>query len=112
MRAAASRTFCTAGSTSPIRIAMMAITTSNSINVNADLLRIGSSLCFGMFALVVNGESVLRARTNLSAKPKLYLGLTGPLIGTVHEDCGIASRLSWRRYVRNDGKDLRIEVRM
>jgi len=36
LRAAASRTFCTAGSSSPIRIAMIAITTSNSISVNAD----------------------------------------------------------------------------
>src|SRR5262245_15440028 len=35
MRAAASRTFCTAGSSNPMRIAMMAITTSNSISVNA-----------------------------------------------------------------------------
>src|SRR5262245_7987313 len=33
IRAAASRTFCTAGSSRPIRIAMMAITTSNSISV-------------------------------------------------------------------------------
>src|SRR5262249_27711420 len=33
VRAAASRTFCTAGSSSPIRMAMMAITTSNSIKV-------------------------------------------------------------------------------
>src|SRR4051794_7953553 len=33
MRAAASRTFCTAGSSRPIRMAMMAITTSNSISV-------------------------------------------------------------------------------
>ena len=35
MRAAASRTFCTAGSSSPIRMPMMAITTNNSISVNA-----------------------------------------------------------------------------
>src|SRR5579884_1334620 len=32
-RAAASRTFCTAGSSKPMRMAMMAITTSNSISV-------------------------------------------------------------------------------
>ena len=36
MRAAASRTFWTAGSNSPMRIAMMAMTTSSSISVNAD----------------------------------------------------------------------------
>src|SRR3954454_2401729 len=36
MRAAASRTFCTAGSNRPIRTAMMAITTSSSISVNAE----------------------------------------------------------------------------
>src|SRR5262249_45251276 len=35
-RAAASRTFCTAGSNSPMRIAMMAMTTSNSISVKAE----------------------------------------------------------------------------
>src|SRR4051812_38770492 len=33
MRAAASRTFCTAGSSNPMRMAMMAMTTSNSISV-------------------------------------------------------------------------------
>src|SRR5262245_65585887 len=33
MRAAASRTFCTAGNSSPIRMAMMAMTTSSSISV-------------------------------------------------------------------------------
>src|SRR5262245_4901882 len=36
MRAAASRTFWTAGSSSPIRMAMIAMTTSNSINVKAE----------------------------------------------------------------------------
>src|SRR6267378_2462397 len=36
MRVAAARIFCPAGSSSPIRTAMMAITTSNSISVNAD----------------------------------------------------------------------------
>src|SRR5262245_35921887 len=35
MRAAASRTFCTAGNNRPMRMAMMAITTSSSISVNA-----------------------------------------------------------------------------
>src|SRR5215475_865765 len=34
VRAAASRTFCTAGTSSAIKIAMIAITTSNSIRVN------------------------------------------------------------------------------
>ena len=33
MRAAASRTFCTAGSNRPIRMAMIAITTNSSISV-------------------------------------------------------------------------------
>jgi hypothetical protein len=36
MRAAASRTFCTAGKSSPIKIAMIAITTSNSMSVKPD----------------------------------------------------------------------------
>src|SRR5579871_4578435 len=35
MRLAASRTFCTAGSSNPIKTAMMAMTTSSSIKVNA-----------------------------------------------------------------------------
>src|SRR5436309_12252903 len=35
MRAADSRTFCTAGTRRPMRMAMIAITTSNSISVNA-----------------------------------------------------------------------------
>src|SRR5947209_980319 len=35
MRLAASRTFCTAGKSSDTRMAMMAITTSSSISVNA-----------------------------------------------------------------------------
>src|SRR5438046_645946 len=39
VRAAASRTFWTAGNSSPIRMAMMAITTSNSISVNARRVR-------------------------------------------------------------------------
>ena len=40
-RAAASRTFCTAGRSRPIRMAMMAMTTSNSISVNAPPRREG-----------------------------------------------------------------------
>src|SRR5215470_4606055 len=36
MRAAASRTFWTAGNKRPMRIAMIAITTNNSIKVNAE----------------------------------------------------------------------------
>src|SRR2546421_7082533 len=39
VRLAASRTFCTAGSKRPIRTAMMAMTTSNSISVNAERRR-------------------------------------------------------------------------
>src|SRR5262245_38763540 len=39
MRAAASRTFCTAGRRRPIRMAIIAMTTSNSISVNADRSR-------------------------------------------------------------------------
>src|SRR5690242_13988224 len=37
MRAAASLTFCTAGSSRPMRMAMMAITTNSSIKVKPDL---------------------------------------------------------------------------
>jgi hypothetical protein len=39
IRLAASRTFCTAGTSRPTNIAMMAITTSNSISVNPKRLR-------------------------------------------------------------------------
>ena len=39
LRAAASRTFCTAGTNSAIRMAMIAITTSNSIRVKPRLIR-------------------------------------------------------------------------
>jgi hypothetical protein len=42
-RAAASLTFCTAGNNSPIKIAMIAITTNNSINVNANLFCMGKT---------------------------------------------------------------------
>jgi hypothetical protein len=38
VRRAASRTLCTAGISRPTRIPMIATTTSNSINVNADRL--------------------------------------------------------------------------
>src|SRR5215467_10003863 len=40
LRAAASRTFCTAGSNRPMRMAMMAITTNNSISVKPGRVRI------------------------------------------------------------------------
>src|SRR5215211_6518843 len=39
MRAAASRTFCTAGNNNPMRIAIIAITTRSSMSVNADRAR-------------------------------------------------------------------------
>src|SRR5690242_21802526 len=44
VRAAASRTFCTAGTSRAIRMAMMAITTNNSINVKASLRRMEANL--------------------------------------------------------------------
>src|SRR6266478_784699 len=44
MRAAASRTFCTAGTRSAIKMAMMAITTSSSMRVNPRHLRERKSL--------------------------------------------------------------------
>src|SRR5262249_16562380 len=46
VRAAASRTFCTAGKRSPMRMAMMAITTSNSMSVKA---RREDPRCFMVF---------------------------------------------------------------
>src|SRR5690348_15808958 len=44
-RLAASRTFCTAGSNMPIKMAMIAITTSNSIRVKAER---GRCMCLTM----------------------------------------------------------------
>src|SRR5947209_8063227 len=41
MRAAAARTFCTAGNSRPIRIAMMAMTTNSSISVNPPVRHFG-----------------------------------------------------------------------
>jgi hypothetical protein len=44
MRLAASRTFCTAGNSSPMRMAMMAMTTRSSISVKparTDAVRVG-----------------------------------------------------------------------
>src|SRR5688572_14302955 len=48
VRAAASRTFCTAGTSSAIKMAIIAITTSSSIRVNACLA--GSVLGIGIGA--------------------------------------------------------------
>src|SRR5262245_16208107 len=45
-RAAASRTFWTAGNKRPMRIAMIAITTSNSISVNADRRCLGEDIAW------------------------------------------------------------------
>src|SRR4029078_12190118 len=42
-RAAASRTFCTAGSSNPMRIAMIAITTNSSLSVKARFRRVGEA---------------------------------------------------------------------
>jgi hypothetical protein len=52
MRAAASRTFCTAGNKSPTRTAIMAITTNNSIKVNPDRL-------FRCFTSISKNEKIM-----------------------------------------------------
>src|SRR5262245_52363602 len=57
MRAAASRTFWTAGRSKPIRMAMMAITTSNSINVKPERLRAIRTSCG-------QGDGALETRTS------------------------------------------------
>src|SRR5688572_14843231 len=62
MRAAASRTFWTAGSNSPIRMAMIAMTTSNSISVNA---RRGMG---------VSGAGEARSQTNACPGVKMLHG--------------------------------------
>src|SRR6516165_7383121 len=55
LRAAASRTFCTAGTKSAIKMAMIAITTSSSIKVKAE------RFCGEQF---INGNSICRQITN------------------------------------------------
>src|SRR5262245_46091088 len=53
-RAAASRTFWTAGSKRPMRMAMMAITTNSSISVNAWRLAFGGGLGEGTIPKLLN----------------------------------------------------------
>ena len=64
VRAAASRTFCTAGKSKPIKMAIIAITTKSSISVNADLIIFITSFpkqCMGNYKLYF----ILRPSTNL-----------------------------------------------
>src|ERR1051325_10222399 len=56
VRAAASRTFCTAGTSKAMRMAMMAMTTSNSINVKADRFGTMSAPSAGMAVAALNME--------------------------------------------------------
>src|SRR5262249_47180605 len=72
MRLAASRTFWTAGNSSPMRIAMMAMTTSSSIRVNPGRR--------GMIILQVFSEKVAIAA---SLYPKNYNG--GKYVRQVNE---------------------------
>src|SRR3954462_5081727 len=62
VRAAASRTFCTAGRSRPIRTAMIAITTSSSISVNAAL-----RLLTGAVAMAVHLEMGLELAARRTA---------------------------------------------
>src|SRR5579859_950595 len=83
MRAAASRTFCTAGSKRPMRMAMMAITTSNSIRVKAvrlvteKLLVQGS----GRRPLVIWGSGRKRRRERAQVGARCLATLRGSVRG-------------------------------
>src|SRR5438067_13741184 len=68
VRAAASRTFWTAGRSRPIRTAMIAITTSSSISVNADRRRGGSTAGF-IRAPLDNGTNQDDAENKMTWQP-------------------------------------------
>src|SRR5262249_43831268 len=71
MRAAASRTFCTAGSSRPMRMAMMAMTTSSSISVKPLWVR-----------RRVMGPPVMREKEITSGVRRLLAQLDVVLIGS------------------------------
>src|SRR4051812_49845603 len=78
IRAAASRTFCTAGRRRPIRMAMIAITTNSSISVKAS--RAGA-LTFRIDAPVRNEERRKpRAPGRRAAERLLRVHLDGELV--------------------------------
>src|SRR5215470_10942721 len=85
MRAAASRTFWTAGSNRPMSIAIMAITTNNSINVNARRVR----LVMDRSGMV--GGRVVWAGGEGGARTRWHGGLK---IRSVHEGTGMVARRS------------------
>src|SRR5262249_50404413 len=71
MRAAASRTFWTAGSNRPIRMAMMAITTSNSMRVKPRRCMFGPREA-SLFPSEHNDPEDLRQRKSPSKLPGLH----------------------------------------
>src|SRR5579884_2462512 len=84
MRAAASRTFCTAGTSMPTRMAMMAITTKSSISVNARLL-LDTGRMFGIErSPLATGrrKEGLETTYRLSGIPAAAPALVGGNVGT------------------------------
>src|SRR5262249_39277070 len=74
MRLAASRTFWTAGNSRPMRIAMMAMTTSSSISVNAPLRRHFDQ---GMTPFLDKGDEKTNTAAWSSLPERMTLGCFG-----------------------------------
>src|SRR5579883_3256735 len=76
IRLAASRTFWTAGKSNPMRMAMMAITTNSSINVNACRLPLGRQLCTAAYNM---GMSPL-TRNSITSDQRFAFDTESPLL--------------------------------
>src|SRR6266404_3346393 len=92
MRAAASRTFCTAGSNRPIRMAMMAITTSSSISVKPRRTDVAKEPFIGRVSQRRGGTAVAESQLpipprGLPEKEKEKAGgsVTGPTLTVKRE---------------------------
>src|SRR5262245_16166940 len=81
MRLAASRTFCTAGKSRPISTAMIAMTTSNSISVNARRRHMGPP---GALRHRTNGTAVQLGDNVATRRPAAMDGGRSPPAGLLH----------------------------
>src|SRR5437588_1393573 len=68
-RAAAARTFWTAGTSRPIRMAMMAITTNNSISVKAERARLERAM--------TNSSAIREMRLGMGHQSAMPIGRVG-----------------------------------